>query len=88
LRIEYEYSELSAEPVLPIDPSQISLPANLLLSLKEAAEFYSVTDIRNYLNKLRELSEDGKKLADYLSIYLQSYDMKGILDILSKVRQE
>jgi hypothetical protein len=60
----------------------------LLLSLREAAEFYSVTDIKNYLDKLRELSEDGRKLADYLSKYLQSYDMKGILDVLSKVRQE
>jgi signal transduction histidine kinase/ligand-binding sensor domain-containing protein/CheY-like chemotaxis protein len=88
LGIEYEYIELSADSVLQIDLSQISLPANLLLGLKEAAEFYSVTDIRNYLDKLRELSEDGRKLADYLSIYLQSYDMKGILDILSKVGQE
>lgn len=88
LDIEYEYTELGPDYVPQIDPTQITLPAKLLLSLREAAEFYSVTDIKSDLGKLRELSEDGYELANYLSIYLQSFDMKGILDILSKVRQE
>jgi len=44
LTIEYEYEELEDGEMQLVDASKITLPAELLLRLKEAAEFYGKTE--------------------------------------------
>jgi len=44
LTIEYEYEELEDGEKQLVDASKITLPAELLLRLKEAAEFYGKTE--------------------------------------------
>lgn len=87
LRVEYEYEDLQPESIPLLDLSDIELPANLIMRLEEAAEFYSVTELKSCLDEIKEFSEAGQRLAEYLYPLLQAYDMKGILDVLSEVQQ-
>jgi hypothetical protein len=90
LHIEYEYTESknSAEESVPPDFSSITIPEHIYLSLKEAAEVYSVTELGRYLDAVAKLGEDGQLLAEHLRQLSRNYDMEAILNILSEVRQE
>jgi hypothetical protein len=54
--------------------------------LKEAAENYRTTELKRYLNEVDEISPDGYRLAEYLRGCIQSYDMEGILKVLSEMK--
>ena len=71
-----------------MDYTQMHIPKAIHHSLKEAAKLHYVTGIRQSLPLLVESGEEGKKLADNLSLYLQKYDMKKILSILDQVNSE
>ena len=68
--------------------STIKLPEELLLRLKEAAEINNKTELESCLDELEHLSEDGNRLAEHLRRYLQEYNMKAIINVLSEVSSE
>ncbi|NIQ03782.1 MAG: response regulator [Nitrospinaceae bacterium] len=72
----------------PVDYSQIHIPKDLHLSLKEAAELHYVTRLRKSLPLLIETGKGGKALAENLKIHLKNYDMQRILKILGEVQVE
>ena len=93
LNIDYIYSEkpkkdaeLKVSPDL--DYSQICIPKEIHHSLKEAAKQNYITGIRQSLPLLAESGEEGKTLADNLTLYLKNYDMKKILSILDQVNSK
>ena len=92
LGLEYEYKEefkevAKVETVLePADLSMMSIPNDLYSQLKEAVEFYQVTQIENIMNKLKQQGGDSKVLAGYLQPYINQYNMDGILEILGKLK--
>jgi CheY-like chemotaxis protein len=93
LNIDYIYSEKLLKDTDPkvshnLDYSQMHIPKALHHSLKEAAKLHHVTGIRQSLPLLVEWGEEGKKLADNLSLCLKNYDMKKILSILDQVSPE
>ena len=93
LHVDYIYSETSKKGTEPkgspdLDYSQIHIPKEIHHSLKEAAKRHYVTGIRQSLPSLVESGEQGKTLADNLTLYLKNYDMKKILTILDQVNSE
>jgi CheY-like chemotaxis protein len=86
LHVEYEYEDLESSPVSLLDPSKITLPADLLKRMEEEAELYSVTKLESYLDEIKEISESGQQLAEHLYPLLQQNDMDAILNILSQVK--
>jgi signal transduction histidine kinase/CheY-like chemotaxis protein len=91
LHVEYEYTtSVSAEDAekLSLVLSTITIPENLFLRLKKAAELYSVTELESYLDEVSQLSEDGRLLAEHLRRLSLSYDMEAILKVLSEINHE
>jgi PAS domain S-box-containing protein len=93
LNIDYIYSETlpndsESKVTHDMDYSQIHIPKAIHQSLKEAAKLHHVTGIRQSLPRLIESGEEGEKLADNLTLCLNSYDMKRILSILDQVNSE
>ncbi|MFQ6042003.1 MAG: ATP-binding protein, partial [Candidatus Poribacteria bacterium] len=88
LQIEYEYSEVSATQDVTLEFSAIRLPEELLISLRKAAEINNKTELERRLNEVSQLSEDGRRLAEHLRRYLQEYNMRAILNVLSEVSSE
>jgi len=84
LHIEYEYEQ----GVEPIDGSMIVLPEDLLLRLKEAAQFGHVTELEEALEEVRQIGETERLLADQLLRLTQNLDMNAILDILRRMGHE
>ena len=82
LHVEYETDE---DETLPIDLSKITLPKELFLCLKEAAEVYSVTELTSYLDKVASLGAEEQRLSEYLRDLIRNYDMEAFLEILSKI---
>jgi len=82
LHVEYEYDDDDSPQM---DFTQIVLPEELLLRLREAAEMYDVTILREALNEVRQIGEHGNLLAELLYELSRRFDMKGILDILESV---
>jgi len=90
LNVEFIYSDASRKDAEPqvlhdMDYSIIQIPKAIHQSLKEAAELHYVTRIRQSLPLLVQSGEEGKKLADNLTLYLKTYNMKKILTILNQV---
>ena len=85
LHVEYEYADIDSEDDMPLELPQLKLPEDTLARLKSAAELYSTTELKNCLNEVEQLSETGRRLAEHLRQYLQSYDMEAILNIVSKL---
>ena len=82
LHVEYETDE---DETLPIDLSKITLPKELFLCLKEAAEVYSVTELASYLDEVASLGAEEQRLSEYLRDLIRNYDMEAFLEILSKI---
>lgn len=83
LPIEYQYEETRREAV---DLSQITLPADLLLRLRAAAETYNVTQLTNHLAEVEMLDPVGKPLVEQLNALIQAYNMEEIEEILSEIK--
>ncbi len=81
LHVQYEYRDA----VPSIDTSGIILPGNLLLRLKEAAEFGQVTELEESLDELRQMGEAEHLLSQQLLELSRNLNMKAILDILGNI---
>jgi hypothetical protein len=84
LHVEYEYEEAES----PLDTSEITLPEDLHLRLKEAARFGQVTEMEEVLEELRQIGETERLLADQLLRLTHNLDMNAILDILGRMDHE
>jgi signal transduction histidine kinase/DNA-binding response OmpR family regulator len=82
LHVEYEYDD---DNLPAIDFSKIVLPEALFLRLKQAAESGEVMALRESLAEVRQVSVDGRLLAEQLHQLSRKFDMEGILDILGFV---
>jgi len=67
---------------------KVQLPEELLERLREAARFYSVTELAEYLDELERLGKEGTGLAVRLRELSGQYDMEGILRLLEEVAHE
>ena len=91
LGVEYEYREVVEEVAgdgEAADWSEVELPEELLSGLEQAAEFYSVTDMDEYFEKMEQLGEAPQKLATHLRDLRRQHDMEAILAVLSTLRRE
>ena len=85
LHVEYEYKDVET---LQIDSDKIVLPENLLLHLREVAEFGSVTELEELLDEVRQIGEHGHLLAEHIHELSQNLDMDAILGILEGINHE
>jgi len=81
LHVKYEYED----EVKSIDRSQIVLPEELLLHLRQAAEFGRVTELEEALEQVRQKGEEGRLLAEQILTLSRNFDMAGILEILASI---
>lgn len=73
---------------LPQELTNITLPAALYDSLKEAVETHSVTEVKNHLDDIEALGVEGQVLAEQLRGLVQKFDMDAIKIILEAVNYE
>ncbi|MGP0566975.1 MULTISPECIES: ATP-binding protein [unclassified Nitrospina] len=88
LDVTFEYHEEikpEVEQKIPDDYSHFVVPEELLKNLRDAAEFYNITQLKKYLE---DLEGDSRELATHLKSYIHTYDMEGILKILDQVQVE
>jgi len=79
LHVKYETDEYNA---ISIDFSQIKLPKEILIHLKESAEFGRVTDLDRLLDEVEKIGDDGIILANKIRELSHNFNMDGVLDIL------
>ncbi len=63
-----------------------ALPADVLNRLREAVEFYNITEVEKLADQVRELGDDGEQWARFLRERAARYDMEGILAALRDVK--
>jgi CheY-like chemotaxis protein len=85
LQVEYEYEE--GESAESLDLTDTEIPSELLSRLKEASEFYDITELKVRLSELAQLGAEEQRLAEHLSSLLNTYDMDGILSVLARAAQ-
>jgi len=88
LRIEYKYADVDEKDAESLDVSQITLPDELFSRLKEAAELYSVTELKQYLGELDKHNPDIYRFADHLRELVEKEDMEEILNLLDQVQKK
>jgi hypothetical protein len=88
LRIEYEYIDVDEEDAESLDVSQITLPDELFSRLKEAAELYSVTELKQYLGEVHKHNPDIYRFADHLRELVEKEDMEEILNLLDQIQKK
>jgi len=82
LQIEYDYKQ---DISVSIDFEELVIPEELLSRLKEAAEFGEVTALRECIEEVRQIGEQGHLLAERLSELSRNLEMNGILELLGAV---
>jgi CheY-like chemotaxis protein len=85
LQVEYEYEE--GESAESLDLTDIEIPLELLSRLREATEFYDITELKVRLSELARLGAEGQRLSEHLSSLLNTYDMDGIVSVLARTAQ-
>ena len=91
LQVEFVYTgtaEAAPVAVAPTDWNGITLPADLHLRLREAAEVRGVTQMEDHLKELEQLSERHARLAAHLRELRQRHDMDSILHLLGELHDE
>ena len=89
LQVEYTY----ADPVAPLetaapDPGEVSLPGPLRRRLREAAELYQVTELRQGLEEAEALGPRVRSLVARLRELADAYDMEAVLRLLDGIPEE
>jgi CheY-like chemotaxis protein len=88
LGVEFERGEpktqLQTSEVSQI--SEVSMPEDLWMRLKTAAELYKVTDLKTDLTEVEGLGSAGQRLAERLRELIRRYDMEGVLKVLSEIK--
>jgi len=88
LQVEFEYKSVppeTREAASALDLAQIMLPEDLALRVMMAAELHSATVLKNCLGEIEQLGASGRRLAEHLRGFLQSYDMTTILKIVAQI---
>jgi len=85
LRLEYQYADEATSDTEGLSPAEI--PEELLLRLKEAAEIYSTTKLRQCLNEMERLYPGAQHLAEHLRGLVNNYDVGGVLNVLAEIAQ-
>lgn len=91
LGVEFVYSDRdAAEPALkveaPIDPSRVSLPAELVTRLTQSAAVANITELRQALAELGEIGPGANQLATTMQEHAESFDMASIQRLLEKIK--
>lgn len=86
LDAEFDYADPppATERLSEWDASQLSLPDELFARLATAAELHSTTVLKSCLIELRQLGPGAAQLAEHIRHLMRSYDMDGILRLLSR----
>ena len=66
------------------DSGVIDLPGDLYARLATAAELHSTTALKTCLQELRQVSLEGRQLSEHIRHLMRSYDMEGILRLISR----
>lgn len=69
---------------LPFDIDPISIAPELRDRLLSAAELYSVTELRRYIEEIKDLGPGASGLADQLRQCLRAYDMGGVRQLVGQ----
>ncbi len=85
LGVEFDYAAAppEQETLPPWEPGQITLPYELYARLSIAAELHSTTALKTCLRELRQLGPEAQLLADHIRHLMRSYDMDGVLRLVS-----
>ncbi|MCH7496039.1 MAG: response regulator [Candidatus Marinimicrobia bacterium] len=85
LHVTYEYTS----PTTPdrFQQPTIYLPTELIKRLREAVEFLNLTELDGCLDEVAHLGYGGQQLAADLRRKAQSYDVEGMLNILTEIEQ-
>ena len=83
LSVEFEAMETPAQQK-PTSELRISLPQEMIILLRTAAEESNATELRGALGGLEKLGDDGRDLAAELRTLTLAYDMEGVLRILAE----
>ncbi|MBI1923880.1 response regulator [Candidatus Poribacteria bacterium] len=83
LGVEYESDEPEAQQT---EAPNVSLPEELLMQLKTAAEFHRVTKLESLLNEVDALGPAEHQLAERLREMIRNYDIDGVLNALSEIK--
>ena len=62
----------------------IDLPGDLYARLTTAAELHSTTALKACLQELRQVSPEARQLSENVRHLMRSYDMEGILRLISR----
>jgi CheY-like chemotaxis protein len=86
LGVEFEYADQMPEAKTPLiwDAGQVQLPDELYVRLTTAAELHSTTVLKSCLIELRQLDPGAEQLAEHIRHLMRSYDMDGILRLISR----
>lgn len=87
LHIEYKYADADDKDAEDLDFSTITLPDELFSRLKGAAEFYSITELKQYLNEWDKGNPEIHRFTDYLRELVEKEDMEEILNLLDQVQK-
>ncbi|MCH8291454.1 response regulator [Candidatus Poribacteria bacterium] len=88
LDVSFEMGEPEqAHPPTP-EVSDVGMPEELLAQMKNKAELYEVTELREHLKEVEALGPEGKRLAEQLRALVQSYDMDSVLKILEEIESK
>jgi len=86
LRTKYQYAEEAlSDTEETLNLSEITLSKELMLHLKEAAEFYRFTDLKQYIDDVEQLDSNGQRLAEYLRRFANNYEMDAVLRVLEEI---
>ena len=70
----------------PLDFSTLSIPADLHRALRDAAEGYSVTDLRKHMDQLATINGSTARLAAHLREISGGYDMEQVIQTLDRIK--
>jgi signal transduction histidine kinase/ligand-binding sensor domain-containing protein/DNA-binding NarL/FixJ family response regulator len=84
LGVEFDHESVE-QAVGDVDWSALTLSAAMHTSLREAAEYYSVTNIEEHLREMERLGDGHAQLATQLRTLNQDQDMDGILQLLERI---
>jgi signal transduction histidine kinase/CheY-like chemotaxis protein len=86
LDAEFEYADPPLEAKTPSAwaAGPLPLPDDLYARLATAAELHSATVLKSCLAELRQLGPGAEQLAEHIRHLMRSYDMDGILRLISR----
>jgi len=86
LGVEFEYAEEQAPEPESLDLSGITLSADLLGRLREAAEMANVTELEQMLDDLETQQPETRQLAAHLRDLSQEFQMSDLLAVLDELK--